>query len=203
MMAEESSRDRRGNSDGNGEGNHLPDRLLTVREVADMLHVHTNTVRGWSDLGLIKSYRVGPRGDRRFNAKDLNSFITTVRPNLGGAALIVDDDIGVRQLIEDAIVEQGYKVVAVENGERALEELERQRFDVIFLDLVLPGLSGVDVIRSIKGRNKRTLVAVITGHGDDPIALEAMSLGPLFFIRKPFKMSDITEVIDAVMRPKL
>jgi excisionase family DNA binding protein len=199
MMTEESSHYRRGNNDGNPS----IDRLITTNEVADLLRVHPNTVRIWSDLGLIKSYRLGPRGDRRFSAKDLNSFIATVRPNLGGAALIVDDDIGVRQLIEDAVSEQGYKVVAVESGERALEELERQRFDLIFLDLVLPGLSGVDVIRAIKERNSRIVVAVITGHGDDPIALEAMSLGPLFFIRKPFKMSDITEVIDAVMRPKL
>jgi len=198
MMIEESSNDRRGNN----EGNQLPDRLLTVREVADLLHVHTNTVRGWSDLGLIKSYRVGPRGDRRFKAKDINNFITTVRPNLGGAALIVDDDIGMRQLMEDAVVGEGYEVVAVASGERALEELEKQHFDLIFLDLVLPGLSGVDVLRAIKGRNQRTLVAVITGYGDDPIAMEAMSLGPLFFIRKPFKMSDITEVLDAVMRPR-
>jgi len=198
MMIEESSNDRRGNN----EGNQLPDRLLTVREVADLLHVHTNTVRGWSDLGLIKSYRVGPRGDRRFKAKDINNFITTVRPNLGGAALIVDDDIGMRQLMEDAVVGEGYEVVAVASGERALEELEKQHFDLIFLDLVLPGLSGVDVLRAIKERNQRTLVAVITGYGDDPIAMEAMSLGPLFFIRKPFKMSDITEVLDAVMRPR-
>ncbi len=198
MMIEESSNDRRGNN----EGNQLPDRLLTVREVADLLHVHTNTVRGWSDLGLIKSYRVGPRGDRRFKAKDISNFITTVRPNLGGAALIVDDDIGMRQLMEDAVVGEGYEVVAVASGERALEELEKQHFDLIFLDLVLPGLSGVDVLRAIKERNQRTLVAVITGYGDDPIAMEAMSLGPLFFIRKPFKMSDITEVLDAVMRPR-
>ena len=198
-MTEESSHYRRGNT----EGNQLPDRLLTVREVADLLHVHSNTARRWSDLGLIKSYRVGPRGDRRFRAEDLNSFITSIKPNLGGAALIVDDDPGIRQLMEDAVVEQGYKVVAVESGERAMEELERQRFDLIFLDLVLPRLSGVDVLRAIKERNMRTLVAVITGYGDDPIALEAMSLGPLFFIRKPFEMSDITEVLDAVMRPRL
>jgi excisionase family DNA binding protein len=198
MMIEENSNDRRGNK----EGNQLPDRLLTVREVADLLHVHTNTVRGWSDLGLIKSYRVGPRGDRRFKAKDINNFITTIGPNLGGAALIVDDDIGMRQLMEDAVVGEGYEVVAVASGERALEELEKQHFDLIFLDLVLPGLSGVDVLRAIKERNQRTLVAVITGYGDDPIAMEAMSLGPLFFIRKPFKMSDITEVLDAVMRPR-
>lgn len=199
MMIEESSKRRRGNN----EGNQLPDRLLTVREVADLLHVHTNTARRWSDLGLIKSYRVGPRGDRRFRAEDLNSFITTIKPNLGGAALIVDDDPGIRQLMKDAIIEQGYKVVAVDSGESALEELDRQRFDLIFLDLVLPRLSGVEVLRNIKERNNKTMVAVITGYGDDPVALEAMSLGPLFFIRKPFQISEITEVLDAVMRPKL
>ena len=198
MMTEESSGRRRGNN----EGNQFPDRLLTVREVADLLHVHTNTARRWSDLGLIKSYRVGPRGDRRFRAEDLNSFITTIKPNLGGAALIVDDDPGIRQLMKDAIMEQGYKVVAVDSGESALEELDRQRFDLIFLDLVLPRLSGVEVLRAIKERNQKTMVAVITGYGDDPVALEAMSLGPLFFIRKPFQISEITEVLDAVMRPK-
>ncbi|MCK4361696.1 MAG: response regulator [Dehalococcoidia bacterium] len=198
MMTEESSGRRRGNN----EGNQFPDRLLTVREVADLLHVHTNTARRWSDLGLIKSYRVGPRGDRRFRAEDLNSFITTIKPNLGGAALIVDDDPGIRQLMTDAIMEQGYKVVAVDSGESALEELDRQRFDLIFLDLVLPRLSGVEVLRNIKERSNKTMVAVITGYGDDPVALEAMSMGPLFFIRKPFQMSEITEVLDAVMRPK-
>ena len=198
MMTEESSERRHGNN----ERNQLPDRLLTVREVADLLHVHTNTARRWSDLGLIKSYRVGPRGDRRFRAEDLDSFITTIKPNLGGAALIVDDDPGIRQLMKDAVVDHGYKVVAVDSGESALEELDRQRFDLIFLDLVLPRLSGVEVLRAIKERNQKTMVAVITGYGDDPVALEAMSLGPLFFIRKPFQISEITEVLDAVMRPR-
>jgi len=199
MSTEESSLYRR----GNGKGDQLPDRLLTVREVAEVLHVHTNTVRHWSDRGLIKTYRVGPRGDRRFKASDLNGFITAIRPNLGGAVLVVDDDPGIRQLLEDAVVEQGYKAVAVESGERALEELERQRFDLIFLDLMLPGLSGVDVLRAIKETNRRTVVAVITGYGDDPIALEALSLGPLFLIRKPFKASDITEVLNTMMWARL
>jgi excisionase family DNA binding protein len=198
MMTEENYQRRR----GNGDGNKLPERFLTVREVADLLHVHTNTARRWSDLGLLKSYRVGPRGDRRFRAEDINAFITTIKPNLGGAALIVDDDPGIRQLMEDAVEGHGYKVVSVDCGEKALDELDRQRFDLIFLDLVLPRLSGVEVLRAIKERNQKTMVAVITGYGDDPVALEAMSLGPLFFIRKPFEMSQITEVLDAVMRPK-
>jgi len=175
-------------------------RLLTVRDVAQLLHVHPNTVRQWSDHGLIKTYRVGTRGDRRFNREDVNRVVVTAKPNLRGAVLIVDDDPGVRQLLEDVVVEQGYKATAVESGERALEELEKQRFDLVLLDLVLPGLMGLEVLRSIKAKSKRTVVAVITGSGDDPIALEAMSLGPLFFILKPFEMADVIEVLDATMR---
>jgi len=157
-------------------------------------------VRQWSDHGLIKTYRVGTRGDRRFNREDVNRVVVTAKPNLRGAVLIVDDDPGVRQLLEDVVVEQGYKATAVESGERALEELEKQRFDLVLLDLVLPGLMGLEVLRSIKAKSKRTVVAVITGSGDDPIALEAMSLGPLFFILKPFEMADVIEVLDATMR---
>jgi len=181
-------------------GNHFPDRLLTVRDVAELLHVHSNTARRWSDLGLIKSYRVGPRGDRRFRAEDINIFITTVKPNLGGAVLIVDDDPDIRQLMEDVVEGEGYRATAAENGEKALEEFDKQHFDFVFLDLMMPGMTGVDVLRAIKERNNRTIVAVITGHGDDTLALEAMSLGPMFFIRKPFDMSEITTVLDAVMQ---
>jgi len=45
--------------------------MLTVREVSHLLHVHSNTLRRWSDQGIIKAYRIGPRGDRRFRAEDI------------------------------------------------------------------------------------------------------------------------------------
>jgi DNA-binding NtrC family response regulator len=116
--------------------------------------------------------------------------------------LIVDDDPAVRQLLEDAIVKQGCETTVAENGKKALEELEKQRFDLIFLDLVLPELNGLAVLRSIRASGNRMGVAVITGYGDDPIALEAMSLGPMFFIRKPFKIADVIEVINATQGVK-
>lgn len=62
-------------------------KMLTVKEVAEYLHVHINTVRKWSDDGIIKSYRVGPRGDRRFNSKDVEYFI-----NFGPPSPITADD---------------------------------------------------------------------------------------------------------------
>ena len=49
------------------------DGMLTINEVAHLLNVHINTVRRWSNQGALKSYRIGPRGDRRFNREDINS----------------------------------------------------------------------------------------------------------------------------------
>ncbi|OGO30190.1 MAG: hypothetical protein A2Z29_07580 [Chloroflexi bacterium RBG_16_56_11] len=53
----------------------LTDPLLTTSEVARVLHIHVNTVRAWSDLGILKSFRLGPRQDRRFKLKDVEEFI--------------------------------------------------------------------------------------------------------------------------------
>jgi excisionase family DNA binding protein len=55
--------------------NNLTDSMLTVREVSQILHVHSNTLRRWSDLGLIKAYRIGPRGDRRFKLEDISLML--------------------------------------------------------------------------------------------------------------------------------
>ena len=195
MMTEEKQRRK----DSSNKKDLMTERFLTVREVADLLHVHSNTARRWSDLGLIKSYRVGPRGDRRFKAQDLNDFVTTVKSNMGGATLVVDDDPDIQELLKDIVLKHGHKVTVVDNGEDALEALDQQRFDLVFLDLVLPHLSGVEVLRAIKERNKKTIVAVITGFGDDPQALEAMAMGPMFFIRKPFDISEVTAVIDLII----
>ena len=57
------------------------DPMLTVREVARILNVHSNTVRRWSDLGIIRAYRIGPRGDRRFRREDIAGFLVELKTN--------------------------------------------------------------------------------------------------------------------------
>jgi len=58
-------------------------QMLTVREVARLLHIHTNTVRRWSDQGILKGYRIASRGDRRFIQEDVAQFITRLYANGG------------------------------------------------------------------------------------------------------------------------
>ncbi len=177
-------------------------RMLTVTEVADLLHVHPNTIRLWCDEGMIQSYRIGTRGDRRFRSEDIDNFLSTWQKERIGEStvLIVDDEDEVRTLLYEVVTGKGYKAIAVESGERALEELKKQDFNLIFLDLVLPGLSGVEVLRHVKASEMEPVVTVITGYGDTPISIEAMNLGPTFFIRKPFKMNDILNILDLTMR---
>jgi len=57
--------------------------MLTVREVAQLLHIHSNTLRRWADQGIITVYRIGPRGDRRFSKEDITGFLQEIKINRG------------------------------------------------------------------------------------------------------------------------
>ena len=69
-------RSRKGDNMANG---NLADNMMTVTEVSRILHVHPNTLRRWSDKGIIKSYCITPRGDRRFISRDIDQFLTTMK----------------------------------------------------------------------------------------------------------------------------
>lgn len=179
-------------------------RMFTVREVASALHVHPNTVRHWCDHGLLKTSRVGPRGDRRFYWEDINNFVNKWNNSAQSVnpccrkVLIVDNEYRIRCLLEDIVEEQGCEAISVASVNAALNELIKQDFDIVFLTLALPGSDGLDVLQAIRAKGKRPIVVGITTHDDGLIALEAMSMGPLILIRKPFDTADIINVLDMI-----
>lgn len=185
--------------------------MLTVDEVAVAIHVHPNTVRQWSDRGLLKAYRLGPRRDRRFSLEDIHTFLNRWDENLdpyssghsdNGEVLIVSDDPSITGLLVGVARQQGCEPVAVQTGEIAVMKMQKHQFDLIFVDLVPPEFSGERVLEAIKTGDEDAIVAVLIAHGDEHIALKAMSQGFLFLIRKPFDLTDIMHVIEVVMRAR-
>ncbi len=174
--------------------------LLTIREAAAYLRLNHMTVYRLAQRGKIPASKVG--GNWRISRDVLDDWIKSRSRVVEGRVLIVDDDTRVRDVLAEVASREGYQAVGVGSGEEALAEMGKQRFDLVFLDLVLPGVSGVDVLKAMKAKDSRAAVAIVTGYGDDPIAMEAISEGPLLLIRKPFRVSDIVEVLRMVAAPK-
>jgi two-component system phosphate regulon sensor histidine kinase PhoR len=100
--------------------------------------------------------------------------------------LVVDDEERVREGCRKVLVREGYEVTIAESGEVGLEMIERQHYDVILLDLMMPSLSGFDVLAHVKSLHPDTVIIVISGYATVENSIEAMKRGAFDFIPKPF-----------------
>jgi excisionase family DNA binding protein len=173
---------------------------MNIKDTAAYLRLNYMTVYKLAQKGQLPAFKVG--GTWRFKKEILDDWVQKKSGIITGTVLIVDDDLLIQDILKEIIEDQNCTVSTSTTGEEALELIGRQRFDVIFLDLKLPGISGTDVFKAIKAKNKDAVVVIVTGYADDPIALEAVSLGPLFLIRKPFREKDVLEVLNMVLKGK-
>ena len=100
--------------------------------------------------------------------------------------LIVDDDVGVREMMELTLIADNYVVFAAEGAEKALEILIKENLMVMFLDLKLPGMSGIDLCRRIRKENKVAIIHAITGYSTHFTLLECREAGFDDYFIKPF-----------------
>ena len=109
--------------------------------------------------------------------------------------LVVDDEKPTRVLMERELPQTGCVVVTAQSGEEALEILSRQDFDVVLLDLKMPGLGGMATLRRLRSSGNPAEVVVLTGHPEVESAIEAMKLGAYDYLIKPFKLSEVEAVL--------
>jgi len=102
--------------------------------------------------------------------------------------LIVDDEPGIRQSLKGVLEDEGYKTFAVGTGEACLEALEKRSFDVVLLDIWLPGMDGLEALEKIKQADDGPEVIMISGHGTIETAVRATKLGAFDFLEKPLSL---------------
>ncbi len=109
--------------------------------------------------------------------------------------LVVDDELQMRLTVAAALEGQGFSVVLAESGEEALQAISRQPFDLAVVDLNLPGVSGLEVLRAISEIRDRPEMVVLTGQPDLESAVEAMKVGAFDYISKPFDPLKLVAVL--------
>jgi two-component system nitrogen regulation response regulator NtrX len=120
------------------------------------------------------------------------------------AVLVVDDEAGVRTSLAAILGDEGYAVETVGSGEEALAALESRRYDVVLLDVWLPGADGLEVLRRIRGADSDLPVVVISGHGTIETAVKAVRLGAQDFVEKPLSLEKtLVTVRNALQRRRL
>lgn len=110
-------------------------------------------------------------------------------------ALIVDDEDVIRTSLQKTAHEEGYYTYLAETGKRALEFVEEIDVDLVFLDLRLPDMNGIDVLKRIKEIDESILVIIITGYASVESAVNAIKLGAYDYIKKPFKADSIKLIL--------
>jgi DNA-binding response OmpR family regulator len=118
--------------------------------------------------------------------------------------LIVDDEKNICLTLSQALETLGVETDTALNGEEALVKLEKKKFGIILLDLRMPGMGGMEVLRRVREIRPDIRVIILTAYGTIESAVEAMKLGAVDFIQKPFSPDEIRELVSRVMnREKL
>lgn len=109
--------------------------------------------------------------------------------------LVVDDEGAIRYSVSKTLQRVGYNVNAAASGEEALEMMNSQHFDVVLTDIRMPGISGVDLLSSIKERSPDAIVILMTGYASLGTAVEALRLGAHDYLVKPSSSQDIRQSV--------
>jgi len=113
----------------------------------------------------------------------------------GAKILLVDDEKIFTRNMAKLLSNRGYQVKAVNSGDEAIRALEGAAFDVLVLDLKMPGMDGLTTLQEIKKLGLFTETLILTGHGSIDTALEAMKLGAYDYLTKPCEISELVEKI--------
>jgi len=116
--------------------------------------------------------------------------------------LVVDDELSMRDFLQILFTKEGYAVETAESGNEAVKKLSGSAFDLVITDLKMPGMSGIEVLRTAKAKNPDTAVIMITAYASPESVTEALDLGATDYVNKPFRVEDLQHVVKAALEKK-
>ncbi|HRI45874.1 MAG TPA: response regulator transcription factor [Ignavibacteriaceae bacterium] len=114
--------------------------------------------------------------------------------------LIIEDDAAIRIALEDYLSSENYSVESIDNGAFGVEKIIRFKPDLIILDLMLPGMNGIDICKEVRIRNIKTPIIMLTSKSDEADKVIGLELGADDYITKPFSLRELSARIKAVLR---
>jgi two-component system, OmpR family, KDP operon response regulator KdpE len=117
--------------------------------------------------------------------------------------LVIDDERAIRKLLRTGLSTQGYDILDAPDGKTALDLLAVQKPDLVILDLGLPDIDGLDLLKTIRTQNESVPIVVLSSRGDEAGKVKALDLGADDYVTKPFGMDELLARLRAAMRHQL
>ncbi len=164
---------------------------MTLQEVAAYLKMSPQTIYRMAQQSKIPALKVQSRW--RFRRSDIESWLTPGNNDASKRILVIDDDPAITDLFAHVLQHEGYHITTALTGRIAIQQVKQQSFGLIYLDLMLPDLSGPETLEAIRKIDDSARVVVITGNQDSDLLQQILELGPFTVLVKPF---GATEIID-------
>jgi excisionase family DNA binding protein len=171
----------------------MSDMLFTSEEIADYLKLDAVTIRRKAAKGEIPAIKVGKQ--YRFDKDQIDKWLLQKTTGKQVKILVIDDEPVVGNLFQASLDKAVYNVTTCLDSTEALFLVANNQYDLIFLDLVMPGLDGSELFRHIRDVDQSVPVVIITGYPDSELMNKAMQHGPFLVLKKPFDGDGIIGVV--------
>lgn len=173
-------------------------QLMTLQEIADYLRLTEVTVYRLLKRRNIPAVKIGRSW--RFEKAEIDAWLRNKSIVAEISILVIDDEELIGELFKETLKELGHVVMCAKTGSKGLELVKKYDFDLVFLDLKMPGMSGAELFRQIKTVKPKLTVTIITGYPESDLMAQALEQGPFGVMKKPFSESDIIAGVETFLK---
>jgi excisionase family DNA binding protein len=167
--------------------------LLTVKETAEYLRIPLPTVYYLVQRGQLPAIQIGGRW--RIKKESLDRDVLRSDDSGQPTVLVVDDDENLQEMFKLFLKKAGFSRIIVGNGKNAIAALKKQKFDLCFLDLVLPDITGDEIYQEAKAVDPDLPIVIITGYPDSQMLDNILKLGPVTVLKKPLQLEQLKQTL--------